>query len=89
MAWSIADYLATLEKSVGELLQKDTQPESKPDAKSKPEAEPKSQPDPKVVSRPKSDSVAKPDPKADATLGPQHEPQQGLESVPSTSRADH
>ncbi len=89
MAWSIADYLGTLEKSVGELLQKDTQPESKPDAKSKPEAEPKAQPDPKVVSRPKSNSVAKPDPKADAKPGAQRDPQRGVESVPSTSKADH
>jgi F-type H+-transporting ATPase subunit b len=89
VAWSIADYLATLQKSVGELLQKDTRPESKPDAKLKPEAEAKAQPDPKVVPRPKSNSVAKPDPKADAKLGPQREPQQGLESVPSTSKADH
>ncbi len=89
VAWSVADYLATLEKSVGELLQKDTRPESKPDAKLKPEAEAKAQPDPKVVARPKSNSVAKPDPKADARLGSQREPQQGLESVPSTSKADH
>jgi F-type H+-transporting ATPase subunit b len=89
VAWSIADYLATLEKSVGELLQKDTQPESKPDAKSKPEAEPKSQPDPKVVSRPKSNSVAKPDLKTDAKPGAPREQQQGVESVPSTSKADH
>jgi F-type H+-transporting ATPase subunit b len=88
VAWSIADYLATLEKSVGELLQKDTRPESKPDAKSKPEAEAKAQSDPKVVARPKSNSVAKPEPKADAKLGPEREPQQGLESVPSTSKAD-
>ncbi len=32
VAWSIADYLATLEKSAGELLHKDAKPESKPDA---------------------------------------------------------
>ena len=35
VAWSIADYLATLEKSAGELLHEDAKPESKPDAKSK------------------------------------------------------
>ena len=89
VAWSIADYLATLEKSVAELLQKDTRPEPKPDAKLKPEAEAKAQPDPKVVARPKSNSIAKPEPKADARLGPERAPQQGLESVPSTSKADH
>ena len=39
VAWSIADYLATLEKSAGELLHEDAKPESRPEAKSKPEAE--------------------------------------------------
>jgi F-type H+-transporting ATPase subunit b len=36
VAWSIADYLATLQKSVGELLREDTRPESKPEAKTEP-----------------------------------------------------
>ncbi|HUE16231.1 MAG TPA: F0F1 ATP synthase subunit delta, partial [Planctomycetaceae bacterium] len=89
VAWSIADYLATLEKSVGELLQKDTGPESKPDPKLKPEADAKAQPDPKVVARPKSSSVAKSEPTTEATPGPNREPQQVLESVPSTFKADH
>jgi F-type H+-transporting ATPase subunit b len=89
VAWSIADYLATLEKSAGELLQKDTRPESKPDAKLKPEAEAKAQPDANIVARPKSKSVAKPDPKAEANPGPNREPHQVLEPVPSTSKADH
>ena len=39
VAWSIADYLATLEKSAGELLHEDAKPEAKPDARSKPEPE--------------------------------------------------
>ena len=39
VAWSIADYLATLEKSAGELLHEEAKPESKPDANSKPDAE--------------------------------------------------
>jgi len=33
VAWSIADYLASLEKGVGELLQPQSQPETKPEAK--------------------------------------------------------
>ena len=33
VAWNIADYLATLEKTAGELLNKDAKPEPKPDAK--------------------------------------------------------
>ena len=43
VAWSIADYLATLEKSAGELLNKDAKPESKPDAKSQARAKGRSQ----------------------------------------------
>jgi F-type H+-transporting ATPase subunit b len=39
VAWSIADYLATLEKSTAELLHKDARPESSQEAKAKPEAE--------------------------------------------------
>ena len=47
VAWSIADYLATLEKSAGELLHEDAKPEAKPDAKSKPEAKAEAKPEPK------------------------------------------
>lgn len=36
VAWSIADYLATLEKSAGELLRVEVKPEPQPDAKSGP-----------------------------------------------------
>jgi len=44
VAWSIADYLATLQKSAGELLHEDAKPESKPDAKPDPKAEAKPEP---------------------------------------------
>ena len=47
IAWSIADYLSTLEKSASELLHEDAKPESKPDAKSQPEAEAAAKPEPK------------------------------------------
>ena len=39
VAWSIADYLASLEESVGELLQEQSKPQPKPQATSKPKAE--------------------------------------------------
>ncbi len=55
VAWSIADYLATLEKSAGELLHEDAKPESKPDAKSKPEPKP---------SQARAKREAKPEPNA-------------------------
>jgi F-type H+-transporting ATPase subunit b len=38
VAWSIADYLATLEKSAGELLHEDAKPEQKTAAKQEPKA---------------------------------------------------
>lgn len=39
IAWTIADYLASLEQSVSELLQEKGQPEAKPEVKAKPEPE--------------------------------------------------
>jgi len=52
VAWSIADYLASLEKSVGELLKEQSKPQAKPEAK--PEADPEAQAEPKVKSGTKS-----------------------------------
>ncbi len=62
IAWSIADYLSTLEKSAGELLHEDAKPEPKAEAKPEPKAEakpgpngePKHGPEP-VPSAPKAD----------------------------------
>ena len=48
VAWSIADYLATLEKSAGELLHEDAKPESKPEAQARDRGEAK--PDAKLES---------------------------------------
>jgi F-type H+-transporting ATPase subunit b len=47
IAWSIADYLATLEKSAGELLKQDARSESKPDAESRTEPNAEAKPEPK------------------------------------------
>ena len=57
VAWSIADYLATLEKSAGELLHED----AKPDASSKP--------DPKIAAKPEPKPVAKPGPNREPEHG--------------------
>jgi F-type H+-transporting ATPase subunit b len=64
VTWSIADYLATLEKSAGELLREDSKPETNPDAKSlavrkaepkrAPKREPQNGPAP-VAAAPKAD----------------------------------
>ena len=44
VAWSIADYLATLEKRAGELLHKEAKPEPKAEAEPEPKAEAKNGP---------------------------------------------
>jgi len=41
VAWSIADYLTSLEKSVSELLKEQSKPQAKPEAKPEAQAEPK------------------------------------------------
>ena len=56
VAWSIADYLATLEKSAGELLQKEETPEPKSEAKV--EAQPQPQPTPRNATRERTGAVA-------------------------------
>jgi F-type H+-transporting ATPase subunit b len=63
IAWSIADYLSTLEKSAGELVQAETKPEPKPDAKSKPE--------PKAAAAPQLNAGAKPVPKRESKPAPE------------------
>jgi F-type H+-transporting ATPase subunit b len=81
VAWSIANYLATLEKSAGELLNKDAKPEPKPDAKAKPDPKAEAKPEPKTETKPAAKSQAKPEPK--------REPKNGPVPVPSAPKADH
>ena len=50
IAWSIADYLSTLETSAGELVRDKTRPEPKPVAKSRPGPKRESKPAPEPVS---------------------------------------
>ena len=101
IAWSIADYLATLEKSAGELLNKDAKPESKPDAKSragakpepkaeaKPEPKAEAKPEPKAEAKTEPKAEAKTEPKAEAKTEPDGEPKHGLEPVAAAPKADH
>ena len=63
VAWSIADYLATLEKSADELLREDVKPKSKPDTNSKHEEQTVAKSAPRVV--------AKPAPKPELERGPE------------------
>jgi F-type H+-transporting ATPase subunit b len=68
IAWSIADYLATLEKSASALLEKVSQPESKPDTNGKPAARAEGNSVPKAVAKPepkREPELAATAPKAD------------------------
>ena len=65
VAWSIADYLATLEKSAGELLHKEEKAESKPE----PNAEVKPKPKAEAKPEPKTEAKTKPEPVPSAPRG--------------------
>jgi len=59
LAWSIADYLASLEKSVGELLKEKDKPEVK--SQPKPDARPESKPEANGVPKPIANGATKPE----------------------------
>ncbi len=86
VAWSIAEYLSTLEKSAGELLHHDAKPESKPDAKSKPEPNAEAKPEPKAEAKPEAKAEAKPEAKAEAKPEPKAaaKPETKAEAKPET-----
>jgi len=54
LAWSIADYVASLEKGLGELMKE----KDKPDAKADPKPEPKADAKPAAKVDPKPDAKA-------------------------------
>jgi len=83
VAWSIADYLASLERGIDELLkEKDKpeakaapKPESKPEVKAeaKPKSEPESEPEVETEAKPKSEPESKPEDKTEAKPKPEPE----------------
>jgi len=85
VAWSIADYLASLEKGVGELLKEQNKPEPKaapkPAAKAESSTEAKAVPKPGPKPEPKSEVKAAPKP--DAKTEPAPEPE-----VPAESKSE-
>jgi F-type H+-transporting ATPase subunit b len=83
VAWSIADYLASLERGIDELLKEKDKPEakaapkleSKPEVKAeaKPKPEPESKPEVKAEAKPKSEPESKPE--AETEAKPKSEPE--------------
>ena len=61
VAWSIADYLASLEKGVDELLKEKDRPEVQPEGRAEPKPETKAEPKPaaKVETKPKVKAAPK------------------------------
>jgi F-type H+-transporting ATPase subunit b len=97
VGWSIADYLASLEKGVGELLKEKDKPAPKPEVKvepkteaPKPEDEPapkaevKAEPKPEPASESKTEANAGSKPKADSEPQPEIKPavKSGVEAAP-------
>jgi F-type H+-transporting ATPase subunit b len=84
VAWSIADYLASLEKGVEELLKEKDKPESKPEAKAEPKPEAKAEPKPeaKAEPQPEAKAEAKPDAKAEPKLEAKADPKPEVEAAP-------
>jgi F-type H+-transporting ATPase subunit b len=66
VAWSIADYLTSLEKSVGELLKQQEKPESKAEPKSSVKAEPSPEAKAQAKPTPEDKPVAKNEPESKA-----------------------
>jgi F-type H+-transporting ATPase subunit b len=69
LAWSIADYLASLERAVGELVKKS----DKPEAKAEPKPEAKAEPKPEAKAEPKPEAKAEPKPEVPKPEAPKPE----------------
>src|SRR5664280_2028888 len=84
VAWSIADYLVSLEKGVDELLKEKDKPEAKAEpkpestpevkAEAKPKTEPEPKPEVKAEAKPKQEPEPKPEIKAEAKPKTEPEP---------------
>ena len=90
VAWSIADYLATLEKNAAELVRMEAKPdpkgEAKPEAKAEAKPVAKAEAKPKPVAKPEAEPKAKDKPEAKAEAEPKPEAKPELEPVSSASK---
>jgi F-type H+-transporting ATPase subunit b len=76
VGWSIADYLGSLEKGVGELLKE----KDKPEAKAEPKPEIKATPKPQTIPEPKPEIKVEPNGKADINAKIEAEPKPAPET---------
>ena len=95
VAWSIADYLASMEKGVGELLKEPDKPvpkteplpETKPEPKSLPKPDPKAEPKPEAEAPPKPVSTVAAKPEAEAEPKVESKPEIKVETKPEAESA--
>ena len=82
VAWSIADYLASMEKGVDELLKEKDKPEAKAAPKPGAEAEPETKAEPKPEAKAEPEPEAKVEPEPEAKAGPKPEAKAKAEPEP-------
>jgi F-type H+-transporting ATPase subunit b len=82
LAWSIADYLSSLENSIAELMKKEEKPEPKPETK--PVAQTPPQPDTKAAPKPEPTIEPKAAPKPGAKAEPDTKPKAAPDPVAQT-----
>jgi len=70
IAWSIADYLTSMEESVGELLKQQDKPDPKPETKSESKPAPETKAEPEEEAAPEPDAKPEPTPLAEAAPKP-------------------
>jgi F-type H+-transporting ATPase subunit b len=95
VGWSIADYLASLEKGVGELLKEKDKPAPKPEVKvdpkpESPKPEVKAEPKPEPASESKTEANAESKPKAESKPQPEIKPaaKSEVEAAPKPEAKD-
>jgi len=87
VAWSIADYLSSLEKSVGDLLKEQSNPQANPEVKAEAKPEAKATPQPEVKAGLKPEAEATPEVQAKTKPTPETEPQPAANAKPD-AKAD-
>jgi F-type H+-transporting ATPase subunit b len=86
LAWSIADYLASLEKSVGELLKEQDKPEAKAEPKLEDQSKAKTSPEVEPEPKAKAEAEAKAQPKPELEPKTEAKPEAKAEPKPAESK---
>ena len=88
VAWSIADYLTSLEKGVGELLKQQEKPEPKAEPKTPVKAEPSTEAKAQAKPTPEEKPAGKNEPESKATTKPEPEAKAKIEPNADSSTKD-